>query len=240
MNKHENSIKLECEKYMYRNNLNTNYELSIVLYNPKITEDVYGYIINLENPYEILSIKPYDNNVPQSIAEWDYNIDSYELESLQNGYEIAYLSMNAHYNYWSAIEQWLPEEIENKEGLQKYLKYCKHQGITKEVIEKCVDLPLETDIMNFYVETNQGYIVVAECNINGRCIVLAENKNATSPYVTWNTVPDRKNGYTNGHYLNSIGEAQQDYFIRAKNELQYSIREQLTSFTKHKEKEVIR
>ena len=42
-----------------------------------------------------------------------------------------------------------PEEIENKKGMQNYLKYCKENGITKTKIEnevKC-DVP---DVMKLY------------------------------------------------------------------------------------------
>ena len=228
------SIKIECEKYMARHDLKTDYELLIAFYKPNDKEDCFAYIIENEENEEILSINPFTNDEPHALAEWDYNIDTYDFENLKDGYEIAYMSMNEHYNFWCVLEQWMPDDIECKEGLQKYLTYCKHNGITKEVIEQCVGFRLEEDIMKYHEETNQGYTIIAECNINGKSIVLAENTNAPSPYATWQTTPTRKYGFNEGHYLGSLKEATKDYANRSKQQLQYALGAQVDLSIKQK------
>lgn len=228
------SIKRECDRYMVRHNLQKDYEILIVFYKPNEKEDGFAHIIDNKANVEILSINPFTNEEPYAFAEWDYNLDTYDFENLKDGYEIAYMSMNGHYNFWCALEQGMPDDIECKEGLQKYLTYCKHKGITKEVIEKCVSLELKEDIMSYHEETNQGYTIIAECNINGKSLVLAENSNAPSPYATWLTTPTRKYGFNEGHYLSSIKEAKKDYANRSKQQLQYELGTQVDLSTKNK------
>ena len=170
--------------------------------------------------------------IEKLMKKWDYNIDGYDFENLQDGYDIAYMSMDNHYNFWGVLEQWMPDEIDNTEGLQKYLSYCQRNGITKEVIENVVGLSLEEDIMKYHVEKNQGYTIIAECTINEKSIVLAENKESPSPYATWETTPTRKYGYTAGHYFNSITEASKDYTRRSKQQLQFEIGAQVNLSSK--------
>lgn len=231
------NIKLECEKYMARHNLQTGYELLILFYKPNRKEDSFAYIIENKENEEMLSIHPFTNEKPYALAEWDYNLDTYDFDNLKDGYEIAYMSINNHYNFWCVLEQWLPNDIECTEGLQKYLDYCKYNGITKEVIENIVGLKLEEDIMKYHKEKNQGYTIIAECNINGKSIVLAKNRNAATPYVTWETTQNRKNGFTAGNYFSSIKKATKDYTKRSKHQLQYALGTQVDLSIKHKKEQ---
>lgn len=234
MNEIERNIKAECDSFMREHNLTGKYELVVVYYNPKNKNDTFAYITDKENNEEIMSIKPFSNEKQQPIADWDYNIDSYDLENLQRGYEIAYMSMESHYGFWCILEQWMPDEIDNTNGLQKYLTYCKNNGITKQVIENAVGLELKEDIMKYHVEENQGYIVIADCNINDKAIVLTESKEAPSPYATWETSANRNNGYHAGHYFGSLKDAQKDYSKRVNQEVNRMLDSQIDLPTKQK------
>ena len=65
------------------------------------------------------------------------------------------MSLDCHYGVWSAIEEYYPEDIEYKKGMQEYLKYCKDNGITKEKLEKEVNYEGE-DAMQHYKEKNKA------------------------------------------------------------------------------------
>ena len=94
-------------------------------------------------------MKKLDDKI-RTLEEWQYNYERHLFEYLENDYQL-YNSNDlvVHYNIWNYIEEMYPEEIDNKKGMQKYLKYCKEQGITKNKISKefNYDIP---DAMKFY------------------------------------------------------------------------------------------
>ena len=57
------------------------------------------------------------------------------FECLQEGYELAGMSMESHAVVWDFIDK-CHEDIESEKGMQKYLGYCKRNGITRERLEK--------------------------------------------------------------------------------------------------------
>ena len=84
---------------------------------------------------EIIQIDPYDMYI-KHIADWTYNFDEDIFKELENGKEISYMTINAHYAIWDCLEKCYPDDIENIKGVQLYLKYCKENEITKEKIDK--------------------------------------------------------------------------------------------------------
>lgn len=106
---------------------------------------------------EIIQFAPYttkENGYVKGymiIPDWDFNFDTYLFEELQKGYEIGYISDDCHYGVWQVIEEWYPEEFENIKGIQKYLRYCKDNGITKEYLNNKIGLNPK-DIMQYYEE----------------------------------------------------------------------------------------
>ena len=40
----------------------------------------------------------------ESIPEWDFNIDSYLLEDMEDGFDIAYMPLTEHYNVWGSVK----------------------------------------------------------------------------------------------------------------------------------------
>lgn len=98
---------------------------------------------------DIIEINPFKKEI-NSIADWAYNFDEDIFRELQSNKEIAYMSFDTHYGIWTFIKDVTTEEIKNKNGMQKYLKYCKDNGITKETIEKQCNTKDVFDIMKYY------------------------------------------------------------------------------------------
>lgn len=80
---------------------------------------------------------------------WGFNFERDLFENLQAGYEIAGMTLDCHAGVWYTIEDWHDGGIEHEKGMQKYLGYCKRNGITKERLEKKVGY-LGMDVMGIY------------------------------------------------------------------------------------------
>ena len=69
--------------------------------------------------------------------------------------EIVYITDETHLAVWDEIEKLYPEDIEFNKGMQKYLKYCKENGIKKEYIEKTTNQKNIVDVMQFYKDVKK-------------------------------------------------------------------------------------
>lgn len=146
------------------------------------------------------------------VPDWDYNVDSYLLDDLENGFEIKYMPLEDHAVHWYCIND-LRGEIGAEKGLQLYLAYCQAHDITHEsLLTVRKDAP---DIHDLYQEVNQNYKIIAEESCGHKAVVLAYNKRAPQRYVTWNTTRNRERGYDQGHYYNDYGRAFKDFKIRS-------------------------
>lgn len=65
------------------------------------------------------------------------------------------MSDECHYGVWQTIDEWYPEEFDNIDGVQKYLKYCKDNGITKEYLDNKIGLNTK-DVMQYYENLEIG------------------------------------------------------------------------------------
>ena len=144
----------------------------------------------------------------QKVPSWDYNIEDYLLDDLENGFEIEFMTVDEHCGIWYTIDNWR-EDISHVDGLQKYLSYCQQNEITSQVISLYSSDHI--DISDLYQEANGPYKIIAETSIGSRAIVLGHNSISPSPYVTWDTTPNRKHGYYAGHYFSSYTDAFKDY-----------------------------
>lgn len=90
---------------------------------------------------------PYTRDEPCELWGFNYERDLFKL--LESGYEIVGMSMDCHFDVWSTIEAW-QDEIETEKGMQKYLKYCRQNRITKEKIETETGLSGMMDVMTLY------------------------------------------------------------------------------------------
>lgn len=146
------------------------------------------------------------------VPDWDYNVDSYLLDDLEDGYRIKYMPLEDHAGHWYCINE-LRGEIDAKHGLQLYLAYCQTHGITHELLSTVrKDVP---DIQCLYQEVNQNYKIIAEASCGHKAVVLAYNKRAPQRYVTWIITRNRERGYDQGHYYNDYGRAFKDFKIRS-------------------------
>lgn len=85
--------------------------------------------------YEDVAIQFHPFADGSEIDLWGFNFERDLFEPLQAGYEIAGMTLDCHAAVWYTIEDW-HEGIESGKGMQKYLGYCKKNGITKEKLEK--------------------------------------------------------------------------------------------------------
>lgn len=145
------------------------------------------------------------------IPNWDFNIDSYILEDLENDWNILYMPLEEHYGIWCNIDQ-CKDDIDKKTGLQNYLKYCKENNITRDVLSK-IDYATSNikDVMPLYEEINADHTIIDEITFGKRSVVLAYRSGQNPEYVTWRTTPDRKRGFDQGHYFLKYNDAYKDF-----------------------------
>lgn len=104
------------------------------------TKNKAGTIVVVAYEDELLEVCPYKNG--DNICLYDqnyYQIDSYILKELENGKEIAYMSMDTHFEVWSRIYEWYPNDIKAKKGVQQYFEYCKKIRLTNGEIKSKLD-----------------------------------------------------------------------------------------------------
>lgn len=97
---------------------------------------------------------PYQKDF-KDVLDWNYSFDKHLFKDLQAGMDIVYISDETHLAVWDEIERFYPENIEFNKGMQKYLKYCKENDITKEYIKKTTNQKNITDIMRFYKDVKK-------------------------------------------------------------------------------------
>lgn len=180
----------------------------------------FGYQVTLNEEVDIdvgyimkINIEGFEDGYFE-IPEWDYNVDSYLFDDLENGYDIIYMPFDYHYGIWCCINE-QHDEINHVEGMQKYLQYCKNHHITQEVLMSLGDYTKDVpDVMKLYQETNAGYLIIDEFTAGKSSIVLG-HKPSTNEYVTWRTTSTRKRGYDMGHYFKNFQQAYDDFKKRS-------------------------
>ena len=205
-----------CHSILRENN-SSDYQIDYILVkNENSVAQYQAYATSKNDVENMICIKFTDENSFEihNVASWDFNIEEYFLNELENNYEIDYMPLESHYNFWCAIDEWR-DEIEHQDGLQKYLSYCHINGISEHEISL---LQLESiNIMDLYQEKNVGYTIIAEMKCGEKAIVLAERKTDIAPYVTWTIRVDRKRGFDQGHYFSDFKSAYQDFEKRSHN-----------------------
>ena len=71
-----------------------------------------------------------------NVPEWDYNFDYYLYNRFEEGYKIACMTDEIHYNLWNSIHELYPTDIDNKDGVKYYVNYCKSHSINKYGLDK--------------------------------------------------------------------------------------------------------
>ena len=81
---------------------------------------------------EIMILYPLqEDRQPIEINEDVFFFDSELFEALEQGYSVAFMSLESHCCIWYEIGN-LQDKLEHPAGVQKYLHYCKQHGITRE------------------------------------------------------------------------------------------------------------
>ena len=87
----------------------------------------------------LISVDPNTFDIHE-IADYAFTYDTDVFSELQNGKKIGYMTPSCHYNIWNQVNDWYPEDIDNIEGMKLYFDYCKNNSITKEYIDKEMQL----------------------------------------------------------------------------------------------------
>ena len=74
------------------------------------------------------------------VPEWDFNFDYYVFNLLEDGYKIGYMSDDLNYSLWNSIHELYPDDIEFKNGVKNYIKYCKNNHIDKKYLDDKTNL----------------------------------------------------------------------------------------------------
>lgn len=130
---------------------NKNMYIESILYDSK-THDTYT--IATDGDELCYSFDPYCKNEPRGfniIPEWDYNFDYYVYNLLNQGCEIGYMTDEMHYGIWNSINELYPNDIEFTDGLEKYIEFCKNNGIDKNYLDNKMNLETP-DIMPLFVK----------------------------------------------------------------------------------------
>ena len=144
--------KYEVEEFLNEDMENQNKIIDYILYN-KDKDDMY--IVASDGIEEMLEFNPYGINENKNnffqVPEWDFNFDDYIFSHLQDGYDISFMRDEVHYGIWNGLNDLYPEDINFKKGVQKYLKYCKENNISKQYIDEKVKLGTP-DVMKYLDE----------------------------------------------------------------------------------------
>ncbi len=135
-------IKEQVEKNLSEYDKGLKIEVSYMLYNP-ITQNMVCVVSTKDG--EFIEVETQSNYAMD--IEKNFNFDEYFFKRIGE-YEIAFVSDNIHYEIWKVIDELYPKNIDNKMGVQQYLKYCIDNKITKEYIERKTKM-IVPDIMEY-------------------------------------------------------------------------------------------
>ena len=142
MKSYNDTIKRDAERAMkrlpqYRENRDEqtalNYELAYVLAHAARATDVVA-VAQCEDQY--ISFQPYADAPATEL--WAFDIDRDLLDELVKGYRIAYMHPAIHAEVWALISYNQEHNLPLPDGANRYLGYCKHNGMTRSKLQKAV------------------------------------------------------------------------------------------------------
>ena len=138
-------IKKDLEDILYSDEEYKDFKINYIIH----YKDNDNYEAVISNNNDIASVFLYNKKI-EPIIEPLYSIDNDVFETLERlDTEIIYATVDFNYSVWNYINEYYSDDINNKYGMNKYLKYCKENNITKELIEKEVKTEV-SDVMKYY------------------------------------------------------------------------------------------
>ncbi len=134
--------------------LNSEYKDFELAYVLKVKDESQNcYAVAMQGD-EIIGFNPFEKGI-DNLPEWDFTADGEIFQELEWNREIIYMSMDCHYGIWNEVTQYYPEDIQYKEGMQKYLKYCKENKIDIDTIKKSRNVDDIDNIMKYLKNKNR-------------------------------------------------------------------------------------
>ena len=134
--------------------LNSEYKEFELAYVLKVKDECQNcYAVAIQGD-EIIGFNPFEKKI-DTLPEWDFSADGEIFQELEWNREIIYMSIDCHYGIWHEITRCYPEDIQYKEGMQEYLKYCKRNKINIDTIRKLRHVDDIDNIMKFLKEKNK-------------------------------------------------------------------------------------
>ena len=142
------------------------FKLAYVLKVKDESENCYAVAINGD---EIIGFNPLEKEIDR-MPEWDFCADNELFQELEWNREIIYMSLENHYGVWNEISNCYPDDIEHKEGMQEYLKYCKKQKIDISKIQEDVKGTDVKDVMQYLEKSKKrDENKIAVIDEHGKC-----------------------------------------------------------------------
>ena len=142
MKSYNDTVKRDAERAMKRlpqyreirdEQTALNYELAYVLAHAARATDVVA-VAQCEDQY--ISFQPCTDASATEL--WAFDIDRDLLDELVKGYRIAYMHPAIHAEVWALISYNQEHNLPLPDGANKYLGYCKHNGVTRSKLQKAV------------------------------------------------------------------------------------------------------
>lgn len=152
-------------------------EINVIFYNPN---DKNTIVIASDVNGEVVTLGPFKNELNikwEFISDWDFDLDGDFFYYLEQGYEIKYIKEELHNGILSLIDVVEKEKIDNKIGLEKYLKYYK-ENIDEKIYNN-----------NPYVKKHKyrkvEVLEILDCDLGDvRCeAILYQNKKAVAHVI---------------------------------------------------------
>lgn len=138
--------KYKIEEYLHESLDQRDKQIDYILYK----ENPLKFHTMCSNGYEGgIEFTPYTGDEFSYVSDYDYNFDYYIFNLLEEDWNIGFMTPETHYNLWNSIQELYPTDIDYKKGLDNYIKYCIDNKITKEFIDKEVNLDVPNIIDKF-------------------------------------------------------------------------------------------
>lgn len=150
-----NDMKKEIEKMLKNNKEYCEYKVQCILIDNNDMKKSYAIAMNYNDVIIIDISKKEIDEINNAEYTFDIGSDSIFPSLETETMEIAYMSIEAHSYIWEEINRYYPDDIDNKKGMQMYLKYCKENGVTKESIVRLTNCNEISDVMKYFQEKNK-------------------------------------------------------------------------------------